>query len=69
MKDSEILFKYSSLPDKLKKEFETFLEKLSSKSKATEKPMKKRPLGLAKGLIELSPDFDKPLDDFKEYMN
>lgn len=24
--------------------------------------------GLAKGLVEMKPDFDEPLDDFKDYM-
>ena len=28
----------------------------------------KRKLGTAKGKIKISPDFDLPLDDFKEYM-
>ena len=32
------------------------------------KPRKKRRFGTAKGLIKISNDFDKPLEDFKEYM-
>lgn len=28
----------------------------------------KRPFGIAKGKIKLSPDFDDPLDDLKDYM-
>ncbi len=28
-----------------------------------------RKLGSAKGKIHLAPDFDEPLDDFKEYMS
>ena len=34
------------------------------------RPIKKRQrhFGSAKGLIFMSPDFDAPLDDFKEYM-
>ncbi|WP_414545469.1 MULTISPECIES: type II toxin-antitoxin system Phd/YefM family antitoxin [Nostocaceae] len=32
-------------------------------------PVKRRPkFGSAKGLITISDDFDKPLEDFKEYM-
>jgi prevent-host-death family protein len=31
-----------------------------------EKPERK--IGTAKGLIKISPDFDEPLEDFKEYM-
>ena len=29
---------------------------------------RKRQFGSAKGLITMAPDFDAPLDDFKEYM-
>ena len=29
---------------------------------------RKRLFGSAKGLISMSPDFDAPLDEFKEYM-
>lgn len=34
------------------------------------RPVKKRKrhFGSAKGLISMAPDFDAPLDDFKEYM-
>jgi hypothetical protein len=28
---------------------------------------RKRQFGSAKGLISMSPDFDEPLEDFKEY--
>jgi prevent-host-death family protein len=30
-------------------------------------PAPKRKLGTAKGRIQIAPDFDEPLDDFKEY--
>jgi prevent-host-death family protein len=30
-------------------------------------PAPKRRLGTAKGRIQMAPDFDEPLDDFKEY--
>jgi antitoxin (DNA-binding transcriptional repressor) of toxin-antitoxin stability system len=29
---------------------------------------RKRQFGSAKGLIAMAPDFDEPLDDFKEYL-
>ena len=35
---------------------------------AFKKPIKKRKFGSAKGLIKISDDFDKPLEDFKEHM-
>jgi len=31
-------------------------------------PKKRRTAGSAKGLIWMAPDFDAPLEDFKEYM-
>jgi antitoxin (DNA-binding transcriptional repressor) of toxin-antitoxin stability system len=34
----------------------------------TEAPRRKRTFGSAKGLIEMSEDFDEPLEDFREYM-
>jgi prevent-host-death family protein len=32
------------------------------------KTKKERKFGTAKGLIKMADDFDKPIDDFKEYM-
>ncbi len=32
------------------------------------KKKKKRVFGSAKGLIKIAPDFDEPLEDFKDYM-
>jgi hypothetical protein len=54
------------LPMELKKEVEDFVDFLLEKSKK-EKPIK-RTLGLAKGRIVISDDFDQPLADFKEYI-
>jgi len=36
----------------------------------TQKNIKKKPIkaGFAKGFFVMMPDFDEPLDDFKEYM-
>jgi len=31
-------------------------------------PKRKRQFGSAKGLISMEPNFDEPLDDFREYM-
>lgn len=39
----------------------------SLKLRASLKP-KERQFGCAKGLIEMKPDFNEPLEDFREYM-
>lgn len=69
MKNSEILWKHNSLPHHLKKEFDDFLNELVPKSESKDKLIEKRPLGLAKGLIKIRPDFEGPLEDFNYYMN
>lgn len=66
MSDIEIYKEILTLPDDLKKEVSDFVAFLKFKNKA--KPKKQRKAGLAKGLINMSDDFDEPLDDFKEYM-
>jgi len=44
-----------------------FVEFLKKKSN-TKSNLKAREFGFAKGKIELSTDFDMPLDEFKNYM-
>ena len=55
------------LPSSLRQEVKDFVEFLKSKRKAKSK-IKERKFGCAKGLFKMHPDFDEPLDDFKEYM-
>lgn len=38
-------------------------------SLASPKPTKRIKAGSAKGLVNISDDFDEPLEDFKEYMS
>ncbi len=59
--------KIESLPESLKKEANDFIEFLLTK-KPPQEPKKIRKAGFLKGQIEMSTDFDKPLEDFKEYM-
>jgi hypothetical protein len=67
MTDVQLYAQISSLPADLKKEVSDFVEFL--KQKTTSRPnLKKRQLGSAKGLIKMSPDFDEPLEDFKDYI-
>ena len=60
--------KYAQLPEHLKAEVVDFIEFLLKK-KASNEVLAKPKFGSAKGLIEMKPDFDAPLDDFKEYMS
>ena len=64
-----ILFytKLNSLPENLKREVIDFLEFLVAKNKQ-EKKKKSPKFGSCKGFFKMAPDFDEPLDDFKEYM-
>jgi hypothetical protein len=65
MTDAELYEKIMSLPPDLRKEASDFIasSKLRSKNQT-----KERQLGCAKGLISMAPDFDEPLEDFKDYM-
>lgn len=67
MTDLQLYTQITSLPADLKKEVSDFVEFLKQKTKP-KTHLKKRQLGAAKGLIIMSPDFDEPLEDFKEYM-
>ena len=67
MESLQLYKKISSLPGDLKKEVNDFVDFLLSKKKSQIR--KKQPkFGSAKGQIYISPDFDEPLDDFKDYM-
>jgi hypothetical protein len=67
MTQVQLYKKLSYLPDSLKAEVNDFIDFLMTKRKKDHK--KKQPIfGSAKGQIYISPDFDEPLEDFKEYM-
>jgi hypothetical protein len=67
MEQAHLYSKISVLPTDLKSEVNDFVDFLISKKK--KKSMVKKPIfGCAKGEIYISPDFDEPLEDFKEYM-
>jgi hypothetical protein len=67
MSDLQLYTEIASLPDNLKQEVSDFVEFLKSKSKNKQK-ITERQYGYAKGFFKMSPDFDEPLDDFKDYM-
>ena len=70
MTDKMILSEIYQLPENLKKEvlhFIIFLKQdYSVKKTGTNK--NKRTFGRSKGRYTLAPDFDAPLDDFKDYI-
>ena len=73
MTEQAILKQLNQLPENRKMEVLDFIGYLVFKEKTVEKPVvkavEKRPVfGSAKGTFVMSPDFDEPLEDFKEYM-
>lgn len=67
MNNSQLYTKISVLPEDLKSEVSEFVDSLLKRRK-TEIKKRKPKYGCAKGQIFISPDFDAPIDDFKEYM-
>ncbi len=67
MNELQLYTRLSTLPPALKAEVSDFVDFLLSKKKKAIKT-KKLKFGYAKGQFKMSPDFDEPLDDFKEYM-
>lgn len=66
MENIPLHIKINALPDDLKSEVNDFVDFLMSKKMP--QTSKKRKAGFLKGQIEISPDFNEPLSDFKEYM-
>lgn len=67
MNNITLYSKLASLPDHLKLEVSDFIEFLTLKAKKI-KGKSKPTFGSGKGMFMMKPDFDEPLDDFKEYM-
>ncbi len=67
MSSLNIYTKLETLPKNLKQEVLDFIDFLLEKSSAKKKKVIPQ-FGSAKGKIKMSPDFDAPLEDFKEYM-
>ncbi len=67
MSTVDLVKQIESLPEDSKKKVEKFVEKLAENSHRKIKSMKEL-AGIFKGKITMSPDFDEPLDDFKDYM-
>ena len=67
MTNTTLKLEINSLPKDLRAQVADFVEFLKKKSK-TKSKLKVREFGFAKGKIELTSDFDMPLDEFKHYM-
>lgn len=67
MSDLWLYKDFSMLPADLKQQVADFIEFLKSKQHK-KKQRKSREFGCAKGYFKMSPDFDQPLEDFKDYM-
>ncbi len=68
MSDLQLYITIKSLPENIKKEVFDFIDFLKYKNHIGQPKKKERKFGYAKGMIKMHPDFDDPLDDFKEYM-
>lgn len=68
MSCGELYSQISMLPPELQQEVEDFVTFLRFKNTPKKNKNKEREFGWAKGLIQMSPDFDEPLEDFKDYM-
>ncbi|MBN8853362.1 MAG: hypothetical protein BGO55_18055 [Sphingobacteriales bacterium 50-39] len=67
MNSLSIYTKLETLPTDLKQEVSDFIDFLLQKSSSKKNKIVPK-FGSAKGKIKMSPDFDEPLEDFKEYM-
>jgi hypothetical protein len=67
MTNTSLKIDIESLPISLRKEVADFVAFLKTKNKR-KATVKSREFGYAKGKIQLSKDFDEPLDIFKEYI-
>lgn len=68
MTDLQLYKEIESLPADLKKQVRDFMEFLIEKTKSTKRKKPEAVFGYLKGKITMSPDFDEPLEEFKEYM-
>jgi hypothetical protein len=67
MTNTSLKMEINSLPKKLRDEVANFVARLKMKAN-TKANLSVREFGFAKGKIELVKDFDKPINEFKEYI-
>jgi hypothetical protein len=67
MTDIQLYTKISTLPQSIQKEIVDYMEFLIQKHKHLGTKIHPK-AGCMKGVFKMNPDFNEPLDDFKEYM-
>ena len=67
MSDAMLYAEIGSLPDNLKSEVADFVAFIKQKHQPKKK-IKERQIGGLKGAFVMSPDFDEPMEEFKDYM-
>jgi hypothetical protein len=69
MSDLNLYLKISSLPGAIKAEIIDYIEFITTRRIKGKKLIENHPkAGCMKGTFIMSPDFDEPIADFKEYM-
>jgi hypothetical protein len=68
MENNILLDKLSKLPDNLKLEVYDFVNFLLTKNPPGKDENNKPVFGSGKGMFNIKPGFDEPLEDFKDYM-
>ena len=69
MRDLQLYLEISRLPISVKEQVLLFIKSLTFGTKEENKPAKKTPkAGCMKGTFSMGPDFNEPLEDFKDYM-
>lgn len=68
MSQLQLLEKVKRIPPAYLQEVEDFIDFILEKKKPLAHQQGKRKLGLLKGKMQMSADFDEPLDGFKDYM-
>lgn len=68
MSKIQLIEKIKKLPVTYQKEVENFVDSIFETKINISQIEKKRTLGLLKGKMKMSDDFDSPLEDFKDYM-
>lgn len=68
MTNTSLKIEINSLPKSLRDEVADFVAFLKKKNVSKANSLKQRQFGFAKGKIQLSKDFDEPLEMFSDFM-